>query len=92
VEWNHGSFWIKVFFHGSLGDGIEGRAIVRVVVRGGFHDLIGKEVSAGTLGHVVLGCGDEELAGGVEGVGVPACGEHALSEDEIDVLAFADAE
>ena len=41
---------------------------------------------------VVLGCGDEELTGGVEGVGVPACGEHALSEDEIDVLAFADAE
>jgi len=40
----------------------------------------------------VLGGRDEELAWRVEGVGVPARGEHALAEDEIDVLAFADAE
>jgi hypothetical protein len=40
----------------------------------------------------VLGGGDEELARRVERVGVPACSEHALSEDEIDVLALADAE
>jgi hypothetical protein len=34
----------------------------------------------------------QEFARGVEGVGVPARGEHALAKDEIDVLAVTDAE
>jgi hypothetical protein len=36
--------------------------------------------------------GDEELAGGVEGVGVPSGVEHALAEDQVDVAVPADAE
>ena len=54
--------------------------------------LVGDEVGAGSPGRVVLGGRDQELAGRVERVGVPARGEHALAEDEVDVLAFADAE
>ena len=60
---------------------------------GGVGDgLVGEEVGAGAARCVVFGGGDEELAGGVEFVGVPAGGEHALAEDEVDVFAFADAE
>jgi hypothetical protein len=40
----------------------------------------------------VLRCGDEELAGRVERVGVPPGGEHALPEYQVDVFALADAE
>lgn len=54
--------------------------------------LVGDEVGAGAPGGVVLGGGDEELAGGVEDVGVPSGIEHALAEDQVDVAALADAE
>ena len=66
------------------------RSACRLAVSG--DGLVGDQVGAGAPGCVVLGCGDEELAGRVERVRLPAGGEHALAEDEVDVLAFADAE
>ena len=38
----------------------------------------------------MLGSGYQELSGGVERVRGPSCGEHSLTEDEVDVFAFAD--
>jgi hypothetical protein len=56
------------------------------------HVVVGYEVGAGALGRAVLGCRDQELAGRVEGVGVPSRAEHALAEDQIHVFALADTE
>ena len=63
-----------------------------VLVGSGGDGLVGEQVGAGAARCVVLGCGDQELAGRVEGVRVPAGGEHALAEDQVDVLALADPE
>lgn len=49
---------------------------------------VGEQVGAGSAGRGVLGGGDEEFAGGVEGVGVPPGCEHALAEYEVDVTAL----
>ncbi len=35
---------------------------------------------------------DQELGWRVERMSLPACGEHALAEDEVDVAVLADAE
>ena len=56
------------------------------------HGLVADEVAAGSPRCVVLGGGDQELTGGVEGVRLPSYGEHALPEDEVDVSALADPE
>jgi hypothetical protein len=74
------------------GDVIEGRPDAGVPFSGGGDSLVCDEVGAGAAGCVVFGGGDEELAGGVEGVGVPAAGEHALAENQVDVLTLADSE
>lgn len=65
------------------GDGVAGG-------QGGYVG-VGEEVRAGWVGCDVVGAGDEEFAGGVEGVGVPSGGEHSLPEYEVDVAAFADS-
>src|SRR5690606_20915151 len=51
-----------------------------------------EEVGAAAPGRVVCGGGEQELAGCVEGVGMPPGVEHPLPKDEIDVLALPDAE
>ena len=56
------------------------------------HNLVRDQVGAGPPGRVVLGGRYEELARRVERVRLPAGGQHALSEDEVDVLAFPDPE
>jgi hypothetical protein len=56
------------------------------------YGLVGGEVGTSTLGRVVLGGGDEDLARGGQPMGVPACGEHARSENPVDVRALADTE
>src|SRR5207248_7175970 len=56
------------------------------------YSLVGDQVGAGAARNVVLGCGDEELARCVERVRLPAGREHALSEAQVNVPAFADAE
>jgi hypothetical protein len=77
---------------GALGDLVQRRPGWAVVAGGRLDGLVGEQVSAGTAGGVVFGCGEKKLAGGVEGVGVPAGGEHALAEDQVGVLALADTE
>jgi hypothetical protein len=60
---------------------------------GGVGDgLVGEKVGAGAPGCVVFRRGDEELAGGVEFVGVPSGRQHALTEDEVDVFVLTDPE
>ena len=63
------------------------------VTRGGIgDDLVGEQVGACALRRIVFGCGDEEFTGCIEVVGIPSGAEHSLSEDQVDVLALADAE
>ncbi|MCW2938641.1 MAG: hypothetical protein JWN00_1626 [Actinomycetia bacterium] len=87
---------------GLLGVGVGGSDgfVVHRAVDGIGRQAVEARTMAGVLtsdgayafGGVVAGCGDEELAGGVEGVGVPVGGVGALSEDEIGIPAFSDAQ
>jgi hypothetical protein len=62
------------------------------VARGSLADgLVGDEVGTSASGGGVLGCGDEELSGGVEVWACHPALSMPLSEDEVDVLALADA-
>ena len=54
--------------------------------------FICKEVGACATRNIVLGCGDQEFAGSVEIMGIPAGAEHSLTKDQIHVSRFADAE
>ena len=74
------------------GTSVQGGPAVGVLLDGAADGFVGDQVGAGSAWGVVLGCGDQELAGCVEGVGRPAGGEHALAEDEVDVAAFPDAQ
>ena len=56
------------------GDLVERRPEVGVRAGGVGDGLVGEQVGAGAPGGVVLGGGDQELAGRVERVGVPAGG------------------
>ena len=76
----------------SRGRGVEVRPFRGVPGGDGGDVVVVDAVGAGAAGGGVFGGGDEELAGGVEGVGGPAGGEHALAEDEVDVAAFPDAQ
>lgn len=63
-----------------------------VPFRGGLDAGIVHQVGTGAAGDVVFRGADQELAGGVELVRVPAGLDHALSQDELSVAGFADAE
>lgn len=72
--------------------GIQFRSVARIA-RGGIRDdLVGEQVSACPFGLIMLGRGHQEFSGSVTVMRIPASPEHALPQDQVDVLTLADTE